>query len=136
MRYSGSADKAPRRRREHHIVIQFVNGGSAHYFQLLSFNLELALLRRLLSKRVRFECSLSLAEEVRALRRANRLMILPNDSDNNGGEMEGELQNRVISQTISCKVQHCAGGANLAQRCFFFLAFFLCHFFLAICNFT
>lgn len=59
--------------------------------QLLSFNLEVALLRRLLSKHVHFECSLSLAEEVRARRRrANRLMILPNDSDNNeGGGWEG-----------------------------------------------
>lgn len=38
---------------ERHVVSQFVNGGNAHYFQLLSFNLELALLRRLLSKRVR-----------------------------------------------------------------------------------
>lgn len=99
MRYSRSAVEAPppEPRREHHIVIQFANGGNAHYFQLLSFNLELALLRRLLSKHVRFECSLSPAEEVRAVRRANRLMILPNDSDNNEGGVGGQTAKQTYT---------------------------------------
>lgn len=97
-------------RRERHVVSQFVNGGNAHYFQLLSFNLELALLRRLLSKRVRLECSLCHAEEVRALRRAIRLMILPNDSDNNERGGGGRIAKQTYDKQLAVKY----GGAQAA----------------------
>lgn len=90
-------------RRERHVVSQFVNGGNAHYFQLLSFNLELALLRRLLSKRVRLECSLCHVEEVRALRCAIRLTILPNDCDNNELGGGGRIAKQTYDKQLAVK---------------------------------
>lgn len=90
-------------RRERHVVSRFANGGNAHYFQLLSFHLELAALRRLLNKRVRLECSLCHVGEVRALRRAIRLMILPNDSGNNEREGGGRIAKQTYGKRLAAK---------------------------------